>query len=345
MPPAPLDHGAPPAPPVVRTAPAPLVARRSPASTAPAGAPDVAPVPLSPRRHRSASPPPAVGHHTEAMPAPARPDGIIDHAPPSAATPVPEPGGADGLGVGEDRSAVDAPDEAAPGDGEASAGGRRNPLAGRAVLVAWVMAAGTGLVSVAFGAALVALELLVRASPEDTTAAFDQWERVDGMAAGAFFASTVPWLAAFTVLAAWMYQEAGHRVVGEGQPRRWSAPWAVAAWFVPVVNLVVPRLVMAELERRRGDGARLWVGGHLWWIAWLTGGACLLAGLALSGTDRIATLRTSYALLIGGFALVAAGWGLLGLLVRRIDRTGAPAPAVTGDEHRTARARAGSATA
>lgn len=320
--------------PIVPTARDVAVAR---APVAPAPTP-IAPVPLRPR-----PPVPDRGSIEPTVSSPIIAAGRAATAPPGAArdhvvTPA-------SPAVDDDAGDRDPGDRATGGDALAGdtgrdAGGpagaprtrraprRRNIVAGRAVVVAWAMSVGTGLVSVAFAAALVALELLARAGSDDAEAAYDRWERIDGMAAGAFFASTVPWLAAFTVLAAWMYVESRAQPDGAA-PSRWGGAWTIAVWFVPVANLLVPRLVMAELERRRTRDATLWVGGHLWWFAWLTGGASLLGGLVLSDTDDIGTLRTSYGLLVVGFALLAAGWGLLGALVRRIDRA-TPEPVAGG---------------
>jgi hypothetical protein len=61
---------------------------------------------------------------------------------------------------------------------------------------------------------------------------------------------------------------------------RWSAGWAVGAWFVPFLNLVRPKAILNDIWR--GSDPRLPVGGSLskqsaptlygvWWGTWILG--------------------------------------------------------------------------
>lgn len=109
--------------------------------------------------------------------------------------------------------------------------------------------------------------------------------------------------------------------------------WAVAGWFVPVANLVLPKLVMDDLWRANDPLARPRSTGWrtapapllsaLWWVCLILGTVLLAgAGLALPGYDLAtgsgADLQS--AMWLGGAAaLVLLGSGLsLVVLVRRI---------------------------
>ncbi|MGH3470091.1 MAG: DUF4328 domain-containing protein [Thermocrispum sp.] len=62
------------------------------------------------------------------------------------------------------------------------------------------------------------------------------------------------------------------------QPHRNGARWVFISWFVPILNLVVPREVVADVwaaskpaGTRRGSGLLGW-----WWACWLVGWAAIV---------------------------------------------------------------------
>ena len=116
---------------------------------------------------------------------------------------------------------------------------------------------------------------------------------------------------------------------------RWSSGWAVGGWFIPFANLVIPKLVMNEVERmsspdarpssyQGGEGwrrVRLSSLGGWWWgvfvatIIMVTIGT-VMAGSALDDEVFGASLIVR-AIAFGGYA--AAGV-LAAIYVRRIGR-------------------------
>ncbi|MFF7279634.1 DUF4328 domain-containing protein [Streptomyces griseorubiginosus] len=96
-----------------------------------------------------------------------------------------------------------------------------------------------------------------------------------------------------------------------------SRGWTIGAWFVPVVNLFVPRRLVLDIgrassaswERQRGTTLV-----NLWWAAWVAHAVVLVvAGRAAPG---------SMALLVLAEALMLAAAALLGLVIERV--TAAP---------------------
>ena len=124
----------------------------------------------------------------------------------------------------------------------------------------------------------------------------------------------------------------------------------VAAWFVPVVNLGLPLLVVADLWRA-GDGRTARVGRllGLWWAAWLVALAAAVASWALLGDAAdVAERQRIDALRAGGAVLsaVAAGFTIAVLSAvtsrqeARASAVGAPRAPVAGPGE-TAAARSG----
>ncbi|MEU6381249.1 DUF4328 domain-containing protein [Streptomyces sp. NPDC046909] len=87
-----------------------------------------------------------------------------------------------------------------------------------------------------------------------------------------------------------------------------SDAWAVIAWFVPVVNLWVPRGLLLGTQRASGSGRRDDTLVNAWWVAW--------AGhvvLALAGRSA-----TSLPLLVATQALNIAAAVLVICVVQRV---------------------------
>lgn len=114
-----------------------------------------------------------------------------------------------------------------------------------------------------------------------------EWLDADETLRALTHVSVACWLVALVLLIVWTHRM--HQVstaVWRG-PRRWSSGWAVGGWFVPLANLVIPKLVLGEIERiivnRRGDGSTdpRWTQhtassvGWSWWALYLTGAVTL----------------------------------------------------------------------
>ncbi|MCD0484856.1 DUF4328 domain-containing protein [Streptacidiphilus sp. ASG 303] len=92
-----------------------------------------------------------------------------------------------------------------------------------------------------------------------------------------------------------------------------SRAWTIGAWFVPVVNLFVPRRLVLDIgrassaswEQKRGTTLV-----NLWWAAWITHAVVLTVG------GRVAP--GSMPLLVVAEALMVAAAVLLGLVIERI---------------------------
>ena len=94
-------------------------------------------------------------------------------------------------------------------------------------------------------------------------------------------------LVATILFIAWLARAVDNApALGAGIPR-WTPRWAVAFWFIPVINLVAPYRVVADLHRRMATptfprSARLPV---LWWLALWAGVAITYTSAAVVNAD------------------------------------------------------------
>ncbi|MGE5134307.1 MAG: DUF4328 domain-containing protein [Gemmatimonadota bacterium] len=134
------------------------------------------------------------------------------------------------------------------------------------------------------------------------------------------------------VFIVWFYrarQDAG----GWGWRQRWAPGWAIGAWFVPVVFLFFPYMIMADIWRAGlPDDQRkrpAWLPAA-WWVCWLLTwftGFWLYSNQAGSFSNAGITLSPGSTLLSKVFEAAAAV--LLILVVRAVSTTGVgrgPAP-------------------
>jgi hypothetical protein len=70
----------------------------------------------------------------------------------------------------------------------------------------------------------------------------------DAFDAGAGF-YLFAWIAAFVLMLVWMNK--AHHVTQRlwPGPRSWSSGWTIGGWFIPLAQLVIPKLVLNEIER------------------------------------------------------------------------------------------------
>jgi hypothetical protein len=168
--------------------------------------------------------------------------------------------------------------------------------------------------------------------PADDERWLDPLAILETVAALSFLATTVVAGVAFLV---WFHR--AHRVLASsGGSGRHSPAWAVGSWFVPFVNLVIPKQAANDLWRA---GAPDRVPGfvHAWWGLWLTSGVLgasvdlVIADAALDGNFDVVVGLSVLDLLASILAIAAAVLAIR--LVREASRRlGAlPSPASRPD--------------
>lgn len=133
----------------------------------------------------------------------------------------------------------------------------------------------------------------------------------------ALAATFLVFVAIAMVLLVWLSRARGNvDAYGPGR-QRYGRGWAVGGWFIPIVNLVVPYRVTADVLAGSDTGTNNGTASgsgllRLWWAAWLISG----------GFDLAASLRTAVdggiLLNVVGRVTEAVAAILLLLVVRRI---------------------------
>lgn len=159
------------------------------------------------------------------------------------------------------------------------------------------------------------------------------WRDVEDALAAASGFFVLLSIVVFVLMIVWMNQ--AHKVTQQlwSGNRAWSSGWTVGGWFIPLGNLVIPKLVVTEIERiavaarsggQVGSGWRTAptaVVGWLWWVAWVIGIICNAVGNTL-GDDldsSASEVRAGYVLNGAGLALVAFSAVCAVFYVRRIS--------------------------
>jgi hypothetical protein len=184
---------------------------------------------------------------------------------------------------------------------------------------------GAYIVSAFADIALVGLfEKAVVRADEDTATDADRTL----LLAGAATSLVVLMAVVFTVVAfiVWLYRARKNLVTWGIQGLRYGPGWAIGGWFIPIANLVIPKLVVdtvwsgsklppAERAARRSSNGLIWS----WWL-------CLLVGnLMTNVAARERFTRDDTVAEIVGFntpstALMVVAAFLAIVLVRRITR-------------------------
>jgi hypothetical protein len=161
--------------------------------------------------------------------------------------------------------------------------------------------------------------------------AYDDWISVDD-AFGAFAGfCVICGLVLFVLMIIWMH--GAHKATQQlwAGHRQWTSGWTVGGWFIPVANLVIPKLVLSEIERiafaprvgRQVDASfrtrKVSAVGTAWWLCYVIASLLIVIGAGLTGDSASDTeLRVGYVLTAVGFAVLVAS-GILGALyVRRL---------------------------
>lgn len=156
-----------------------------------------------------------------------------------------------------------------------------------------------------------------------------------GMWALATFFSLVALVVAGILVMVWLYRTSkafdARRVAG----RTWSSGWAIGAWFIPLANLVIPRLVVGEMERIAqvpyADEAvgEAWKRyrrspvGDLWWLLWASGNIVATLGevARIVGPEDDGRFAALLAVTSLGYMMMAAGGVALFVVIRSMTRS------------------------
>lgn len=165
------------------------------------------------------------------------------------------------------------------------------------------------------------------------SSAYDDWIAFDDALSGFAGFTAICGIVLFILLIIWMHKaHTTTQQLWQGS-RQWTSGWTIGGWFIPIANLVIPKLVLSEIERialaPRVGGAvdasfktrpTLAV-GKLWWTGIVVGWVFNLVASALSGDEASDTdLRVGYVFNALGLAALAASGVFGALYVRRLGR-------------------------
>jgi hypothetical protein len=118
--------------------------------------------------------------------------------------------------------------------------------------------------------------------------------------------------------------------------RTWGSGWTIGAWFIPIANLVIPKLVMNETDRmldpwagvpptetRWKDCGRL-LSSDLWWMLVILGTVIGWVGSGIRGAVPVLESGYGTGILISavGLGVSAAAAAVAGGMVLTIGRRG-----------------------
>jgi hypothetical protein len=127
----------------------------------------------------------------------------------------------------------------------------------------------------------------------------------------------------------WLYRARVNAETISPVPPRLGRGWTVGAWFVPIANLVLVPMVVAEVWRastaRSGRPTGVTTTVTAWWLAVVAAGGFNLAAswsrdLSASGQDKLDSLWTAAVLHTVESALVAGAAALLVLIIAEVCR-------------------------
>ena len=145
------------------------------------------------------------------------------------------------------------------------------------------------------------------------------WQRDLNAVSGLYFLTIVP--AAIAVVA-WV-----SRAVDNIRPLTGEEPvvpprWAIAVWFLPFVNFIVPYRVVADAWRKlatvgseRGTGLVL-----VWWLLWISGAITNRLIGAVAAPDDAAGLRITFLVIIAAAIGQLIAGVLLIAIIREVER-------------------------
>ena len=148
------------------------------------------------------------------------------------------------------------------------------------------------------------------------------------------FATLLTWVSGILFIV-WLYQAYKSAESLGGIGRRWSAGWTIGSWFIPLANLVLPKLVVNEVDRMsnpmagdppielRWQSMRRLLPSDFWWITLISGQVLSFIGWMVysSGpTYEDSLTGASYLVISLSAALFAAAAALAGVVAFIIGR-------------------------
>jgi len=150
----------------------------------------------------------------------------------------------------------------------------------------------------------------------------------------AAWSSLITWIAGILFIV-WLYKAYRSAESRGAAGRRWGPGWAVGGWFIPLANLVIPKMVVNETDRMSNPDCGSppiedrWKQlprmrkSDAWWLLLLLGTATYWTGWGLyysiPNFDAAAT-GTGYALMGIGQAVLTAAAALAGSIAITIGR-------------------------
>ncbi|MGW0908561.1 DUF4328 domain-containing protein [Streptomyces sp. NPDC002853] len=128
----------------------------------------------------------------------------------------------------------------------------------------------------------------------------------------------VAWALCAIAFLAWLWRVRINAQALSGRPLRDAWPWVYAGWIVPIVNLWIPRRIIADIHHASAPDHRMPRVVNWWWGLWLLS---ILSGTGLMYTDTttdavIARAYTNAPLLLMADAAVV-GAAVTGIIVVR----------------------------
>ena len=154
--------------------------------------------------------------------------------------------------------------------------------------------------------------------------AFDVANAADGLAALALLLAIV----VFVLIIIWLNQAFDSAASRGATGTTWSSGWAVGGWFIPLANLVIPKLVFNEVDRMsRPELApepigTTWKGmprtlvGDMWWVLYVAGTIGGYAAGYITHVNGLILVAAIYMVIGVGFFLGAATIRQVGMRLR-----------------------------
>jgi hypothetical protein len=92
-------------------------------------------------------------------------------------------------------------------------------------------------------------------------------------------------LAAALFVILWSVRARNNAEVLSPRPHRLDAGWALAGWFVPLANAVVPVIVVADLVRACGGASGESRSVAFWWAGWIGGSLAMSTWLVVEAVS------------------------------------------------------------
>ncbi len=195
---------------------------------------------------------------------------------------------------------------------------------------ATVAAAGVASAAMAVSGIILVPDIRAATDPLFTNGVIEYPESAAPWAATSLFQALAFLLGAISAVV-WLFRTSKALGAREPEDRRWSPGWSIGGWFIPFASLVIPKLVVGEIERLAavpyrgvpiGDAwksvrrSRL---GDLWWLLWVAGNVVTLIGIFGLGDEptngAIATAVTVESI---GALFLAGAAACFVILMRRI---------------------------